>query len=249
MPKYALLVAELKELVDTLPVGSAVPSERVLAESAGVSRMTARRALDVLEQDGFLQRIVGKGSFVSRPAVSLPLRLTSFSEDMRARGMQPSARVLEQTMITAGDALAEYFGVARTEKILRLVRLRLADGQPFAIERSHLRALVMPGIERLDFTHESLYAAIERDYGIRFDAGRQSIRAGNALRADAEVLGIETGAAVLELVRTSVARGIVIERTTSIYPGDRFELSAAIAPVSAVDEASGSAIRARRDRQ
>lgn len=247
VPKYALLVEELTHLVDTLPIGSPVPSERVLAERSGVSRMTARRALDVLEQDGRLQRIVGKGSFVSRPAVSLPLRLTSFTEDITARGMRPSSRVLEQTTIPADGVLAEHFDVTAGEAILRLVRLRLADGAPLAIERSHLRASAVPGLEALDLEHESLYAALERDYGIRFDAGEQSIRAGNATPIDAEVLGIDAGAAVLELVRTSIMRGTVIERTTSIYPGSRFELSAAIAPVSATGETPESAVRPRRD--
>jgi GntR family transcriptional regulator len=246
VPKYALLVEELRHLIDTQPIGSPVPSERVLAESAGVSRMTARRALDLLERDGYLQRIVGKGSFVSRPAVNLPLRLTSFTEDMRARGLRPSSRVVEQGIVQADEALAAHFEVPRHENLFRLVRIRLADDTPFALERTHLRASAVPGIERLDLERESLYAALERDYEIRFDGGTQTIRAGNATAADAGTLGIETGAAVLELVRTSIARGQVIERTTSIYPGSRFELSASIAPVSAGEDVPASALRPRR---
>jgi GntR family transcriptional regulator len=245
VPKYQLLVEELRHLVDTQPVGAPVPSERVLAERAGVSRMTARRALDMLERDGYVQRIVGKGSFVSRPAVTLPLRLTSFTEDMRARGLKPSSRVREHGVVRADEQLAAHFGLDRHAALFRLVRVRLADDMPFAIERTHLRASAVPGIDRLDLANESLYTALEREYGLRFDGGTQTIRAGSATSDDAGLLGIEPGAAVLELVRTSMSHGEVIERTTSIYPGDRFELSAAIAPASAAEQVPASALRTR----
>jgi len=86
-PKYQRLVDRLRSAIADLPVGASVPSERALADDAGVSRMTARKALDALEAEGLLRREVGRGTFVSRPAVSLPLMLTSFSEDMRARGL------------------------------------------------------------------------------------------------------------------------------------------------------------------
>lgn len=243
MPKYALLVEQLRGIVDASPVGTPVPSERALAEQSGVSRMTARRALAALEREGHLTRVVGRGSFVARPAVSLPLRLTSFSEDMRARGLEPSSRVLEQALVPAGEH-APIFGLDADAQIVRLVRLRLADGVPFAIERSHLRASAVPGLVERDLERDSLYALLEREHGIRFDAGEQSIRAGIVAAADAPVLELDEGAPVLELDRTSIMRGEVIEHTISTYPGSRFELSASIAPMTA-SERPRSALRSR----
>lgn len=245
VPKYVQLVARLRHLIETSPVGAAVPSERALAEQSGVSRMTARRALDTLERDGYLTRVVGRGSFVAKPAVSLPLRLTSFTEDMRSRGLAPSSQVLEQSLVPAGEH-ARVFDIEADEPIVRLVRLRLADGVPFAIERSHLLASAVPGLDRRPLADASLYAVLEHEHGIRFDAGRQTIRADIVAPADAAILEIDEGQPVLELDRISVMRDLVIEHTISTYPGSRFELSANIAPAAADGEPT-SALRARND--
>ena len=243
-PKYQRLVDRLRSAIADMPVGASVPSERALADDAGVSRMTARKALDALESEGLLRREVGRGTFVARPAVSLPLMLTSFSEDMRARGLEPSSRLLDAGRRTADAELAAVFRVDVGEPLLRVDRLRLADGMPFAIERSTLLERAVPGLLDADLAHASLYELLDRDHGIRFDAGQQSIRAAIVRPGDAAILELGSGDAVLELVRTSIAAGVVIEHTVSTYPGDRFELSASIAPVTA-DGATRSALRAR----
>ncbi|GAA2170489.1 GntR family transcriptional regulator [Agrococcus versicolor] len=243
-PKYQRLVDHLRSLIADLPVGAAVPSERALADDSGVSRMTARKALAALEREGLLRREVGRGTFVSRPAVSLPLMLTSFTEDMRARGLEPSSRLLGRSALAADAELAVVFDVAVGEPLVRIDRLRLADGTPFAIERTTLLDRAVPGILDVDLVAASLYDVLEREHGIHFDAGRQSIRAAIARPDDATTLELAPGDAVLELVRTSIAGGTVIEHTVSTYPGARFELSASIAPVTAAGT-SRSALRAR----
>ena len=235
----------LRGRVAQAPIGSPTPSERQLAEETGVSRMTARRAIDELVRAGLLTREVGRGTFVTRPAVSVPLQLTSFTDDMVARGFRPSSRVLEAHPIRADEQIAAVFGVTHGDPLFLLARLRMADGVPIAIERSHLRAAVLPGIERHDFARESLYRVLVDDYDVRFEAGEQIIRAGIARAADAETLDIPADSPVLELVRTSVYDGEVLEWTTSIYPGARFELSAQIAPVTAQGSAPRSALRVR----
>ena len=243
-PKYQRLVDRLRSAIADLPVGASVPSERALADDAGVSRMTARKALDALEAEGLLRREVGRGTFVSRPAVSLPLMLTSFSEDMRARGLEPSSRLLDTARLVADAELAAVFHVDVGEPLVRIDRLRLADGAPFAIERSTLLDRAVPGLLDADLERVSLYELLDRDHGIHFDAGQQSIRAAIVRPGDAAILELGSGDAVLELVRTSIAAGVVIEHTVSTYPGDRFELSASIAPVTAPG-AVRSALRAR----
>ncbi len=243
-PKYQRLVDHLRSVIAELPIGASVPSERALADDSGVSRMTARKALDALEAEGLLRREVGRGTFVARPAVSLPLMLSSFTEDMRARGLAPSSRLLGTERLVAEPELASVFGIPVGEPLVRVERLRLADGAPFAIERSTLLDAAVPGILDADLASGSLYEILDRDHGIRFDAGHQSIRAALARPGDAAILELGTGDAVLELVRTSIAAGVVVEHTVSTYPGDRFELSASIAPVTA-DGSARSALRAR----
>lgn len=244
-PKYLALVDRLRLDIEAMPTGSSVPSERSLAAEQGVSRMTARRALDELEREGLLRREVGRGSFVTRPAVSLPLRLTSFTEDVRARGLVPSSRVLRLETAAAGTDLASLLGIPASAPVTRLHRLRLADGRPMAIERTALPASAVPGIDEHDLASGSLYEILESAYGVRFDAGEQTIRAGIIADADAACLEVDAGSAALELVRTSACHGEVVERTVSTYPGDRFELSAQIEPATARGPERRSALRER----
>jgi len=244
--KFRALVDELRRAIESLPVGSPVPSERALAADSGVSRMTARRALDELTREGRLVREVGRGSFVARPAVNLALHLTSFTEDMAARGITASSRVLRIALQRADALTAESLGLAEGSSVVRLDRVRLADGLPMAIERTTLDAEVVPGFSDIDFTNSSLYGELEHRYNVVFDAGEQTIRAAIVRPEDAAELGVDEGSAVLEFVRVSSRSGQTIERTVSTYPGDRLELSAQIAPVTAQESGGRSALRVRR---
>lgn len=241
-PKYLELAAHLRARIEQQPVGTPVPSERDLAIETGVSRMTARRAIELLVAEGRVTREVGRGSFVARPTLSLPLTLSSFSDDVRQRGLTPSARVIEARVVPAGE-LAPVFGVVPEEPTVRLVRVRCADDRPMALERATLLASAAPSLlETADFTTDSLYDVLEHRYGLRFDAGTQVISAGLISADDGRLLDAAPGSAALELVRTSTAAGRVLEHTVSIYPAGRFELSAAIMPT----RAPGSAPPAER---
>jgi len=244
--KFRTLVDDLRRKIESQPVGAPVPSERVLAAESGVSRMTARRALDELAREGRLVREVGRGSFVARPAVNLPLHLTGFTEDMASRGITARSRVLRMVEEPAGPRTAESLGLAPGSPVVHLDRVRLADDRPMAIERTALDATMVPGLVGLDFTDRSLYGELEHRYGVVFDAGEQTIRAAIVSAEDAAQLEVAEGSAVLEFVRVSGCGGRSIERTVSTYPGDRFELSAQIAPVTAQGSGGRSALRARR---
>ncbi|ERG64421.1 hypothetical protein L332_08160 [Agrococcus pavilionensis RW1] len=232
-PKYLELAAQMRLRIEQQPVGTPVPSERDLALESGVSRMTARRAIEVLVAEGRITREVGRGSFVARPTLSLPLTLSSFSEDVRQRGMTPSARVIEARIVPAAE-LAGVFGVDAVEPLVRLVRVRLADDRPMALERASLLASAAPDLlDVADFTLASLYEVLEHRYGVRFDAGTQVIQAGLVSAADGRLLDAAAGSAAFEFLRTSTASGTVLEHTVSLYPAGRFELSAAIRPTRA----------------
>lgn len=245
-PKYRELADRILREIAGAPVGTPTLSERQLAEETGVSRMTARRAIDELVRQGLLTREVGRGTFVARRMVTVPLQLTSFTDDMRARGHEPSSRVLGFETTPADDQAAAVFGIAPGETMIVLSRLRLADGIPMAIERSHLRGAAFPGLDSYDFARDSLYSVLTERYGVLFDAGEQVIRAGIVHDEDAAMLEVPVGAPVLELIRTSESHGRVVEWTTSAYPAARLELSARIAPVTAPGSEPRSALRVRR---
>src|SRR5712691_11923029 len=132
------------DLMEALAVGQTIPSERQLTQELGVSRLTIRAALDELVRDGYLDRRHGSGTYVTEPKIAQPLTLTSFSDDMRRRGMTPGSRTLELTTTLAGARLAHRLGVSPEARLIRVKRLRLADSQPMAMEVLHVPEAIVP---------------------------------------------------------------------------------------------------------
>ncbi|TDC45606.1 GntR family transcriptional regulator, partial [Actinomadura sp. KC345] len=137
IPKYYKLKELLVELIQSLPPGSPLPPERTLAEKYETSRTTVRQALAELVVEGRLQRIQGKGTFVAKPKVSQELQLVSYTEDMRHHGLRPETRILEAGYVSADERLATLLGIRPGGRVLRVHRLRLADGEPMSIDTSH----------------------------------------------------------------------------------------------------------------
>src|SRR6201985_4008221 len=136
--KQSATRAQVMDLIDRLGVGTAIPSERQLSADLGVSRLTVRAALDDLAREGYLVRRRGSGTYVQRPKISQQLTMTSFSEDMRRRGMVPSSRTLSLTHQLAGAKLGRFLNVSPGEEIVVAKRLRLAHGHSVAVRSLHL---------------------------------------------------------------------------------------------------------------
>src|SRR5881409_3642541 len=132
MTKQSAARQQVLELIERLGVGTAIPSERQLSVDLGVSRLTVRAALDDLVREGYLVRRRGSGTFVSQPKIAQELTMTSFSEEMRRRGMRPGSRTLSLTTTTAGARLGRSLKVSPSERIVVAKRLRLADGESMA---------------------------------------------------------------------------------------------------------------------
>src|SRR3981081_3637004 len=122
------------DLIESLQVGQAIPSERQLTQEFGGSRLTGGAPIDELFRDGYLDRRHGSGTYVTEPKIAQPLTLTSFSEEMRRRGMVPGSRTLELTVTSAGARLARRLQVSPEESLVRVKRLRLADAEPMETE-------------------------------------------------------------------------------------------------------------------
>lgn len=202
-----------------------LPSERELSEDYHVSRMTVRQALLELARDGFIYTRVGKGTFVAEPKIDQQLRaLTGFTQDVRARGGHPASRVLEAKVTPAAPEIAVALHLAPSVAVVKLARLRLAEGLPLAIETAYLPFSLCPNLLSHDFSMESLYAVLESENGLMLSEAEQTIEAGLAEPRELELLELVAPAAVLRIQRTTFAgHGVPVEYVLSTYRGDRYK--------------------------
>jgi len=213
------------DLVERLEVGEAIPSERQLSADLGVSRLTVRAALDDLAREGYLVRRRGAGTFVSEPKITQELTMTSFTDDMRRRGMRPSSRTLELRVSPAGARLGRLLRVSPSEPVTIASRLRLADGESMAIETIHIRATRVPGLTARDLERFSLYELLEERYGIEIVGGEQTIEPTVTDEDESAALGVPLHSPAFRFERlTHSAAGEIVEFVESVYRGDRYKL-------------------------
>jgi GntR family transcriptional regulator len=224
-PKGEQLREILEDAVAGLEPGQPIPSERVLAERFGVARMTVRQVVDRLVGLGLLYREHGRGTFVADRPIAKTERLTSFSEDMAARGLRPGAFVLSQSEVPASLRVAAALEIPEDAPVVRIDRLRHAGGVPMAMERAHLPADRFPGLAGRRLGDDSLYEVLEREWGAAIVDGDQRVSAGAVDADQATFLGVTPGDPVLVFERvTRDESGRVVEFTRSVYRADRYEV-------------------------
>ena len=204
-------------------VDQALPSVRLLSEQLDISRVTARKAIDQLVDQGLVVRRRGSGNYVA-PRIEQPLsRLSSFSEQLEQRGYRPSSTWLRREIVLATLEEQLALGLPHNSRVARLERLHLADNVAMAYEVSVLPAAVLP---RPQEVASSLYAHLDRSGNLPVRAV-QHIRAMNAPALLAERLGVPEGRAVLYITRTGyVASGVAVELTHSYCRSDHYDFVA-----------------------
>ena len=230
MPIFAQIRERLEDAIaqGALQPHQRIPSERQLSDQFGVSRMTVRQAIEAITRDRLLYSRPGQGTFVAEPKViEQPLRhLTSFSEDILGRGMQPSSQVLHQEVIPASFELAGLFGLPPTIRVAKVKRLRLIDDEPVAIETVHIPEQFVPGLLDRDLAVDSLYEILRSDYGLALVSARQTIQAATAGPDEMTHLRMDGPDPVLKISRlTFDGRERLVEYVQSIYRGDRYHLT------------------------
>ena len=232
LPQGGPLYLQLKRWIEAaiargaIKPGDALPSERDLATKVDVSRVTVRKALQYLVQDGVLVQRHGSGTFVaaqpSRVEQSLG-QLTSFAEDMARRGLPVRSTFLDRGIYNPSPEETMALGLSPGDKVARISRLRISGDIPLAIERASIAAAVLPNPA---LVVDSLYAQLERT-GNRPVRAIQRIRAANLSEADARLLEISAGAAALHIERVGyLSSGRVVEFTRSVYRGDTYDFVA-----------------------
>jgi GntR family transcriptional regulator len=238
-PQYRQIEQALRERIAGLQPGDALASDAELVAEFGVSRMTARNAMQRLAEDGLVRREPGRGSFVSQPlAHRRTNRLMTFTREMLRAGRVPSSRILTRVVRPSTGAEAEALGLRPRQPVVHLRRLRLADDQPIALESAVLVADAAPAVLTADLEHGSLHETMTRA-GFGLKRGTGTIGAAKATAEDARLFGIRVGDSLLVERRTIVdADGRRIETTESRYPADRYALDVQF-EVEGPDEDSG----------
>ncbi|WP_042171302.1 GntR family transcriptional regulator [Streptomyces sp. NBRC 110035] len=248
VPKYYRIKQRLLGMTEARPPGSPMPAERFLALEFRTSRTTVRKALQELVSEGRLVRIQGKGTFVAHPRIYRTLQLTSYTEDMRNQGLTPASRVLDIDCTAAGEELAALLEVEPGEKVLRLERLRLAGGDPMAIEATHLSARRFPGLRRHLARRASLYTTLTEVYGVRLAEADETIETSPATPREAGLLHTDVGMPMLRLSRHSRdERGKPVEWVRAVYRGSRYRFTATLTPPTVRGSRSGPPASSRPD--
>lgn len=224
-PLYLQLQQLIRDAIatDVITRGDAIPAERDLAVEYGVSRITVRKAIEGLVEEGLLTRRRGAGTFVAGRVEKNFSKLSSFSEDMVARGRVPSSAWISRAAGIVSPEESMALALSPSAPVYRFQRLRFADEVPMALELSTIAGFCLPSVDAVD---ASLYTALT-------EAGHRPVRALQRLRAvpfggdHARMLGVDPGSPGLLIERRAFLRdGRAVEFTRSYYRGDSYDFVA-----------------------
>lgn len=228
-PAYLQLMEQLASAIDRgrLAAGSALPSERGLASSLGLSRMTVRRAFEQLVEAGLVEQRQGSGTYVKGQPLEQHIdRVLGFGDEARNLGFTPGTRMVETHLLPADETVANALRVSVGDTVLCINRLRTADGEPLAIQEAHLPPHLTGLSIALLESDGSLYHSLERQFGVRPVRARQTIGARLPSRGESALLGIGRDVPVLALERTTFgADELPFEYVRSAYRGDIYRMA------------------------
>jgi GntR family transcriptional regulator len=224
-PQYRQIEHALRERISGLRPGERLPSDADLCAEFGVSRMTARNAMQLLAEEGLIRREPGRGSFVAEPPTHRRAnRLMTFTHEMLRAGRVPSSRVLTRVIRPSSPSEAASLGIAPRQPVIHLRRLREADGEPVALESAILIGACADAVMTADLVHGSLHETL-RHAGFELARGTATIAAAAATADEARLLGTRPDGPLLVERRVIMdTHGNRIEATESIYPADRYAL-------------------------
>ena len=239
-PAHVQIEQWLMSLIDgaVLLAGDKLPKEKDLAAALGVSRMTLRQSLGSLEARGVVERIPGRqgGTFIRQPRIECDITgLAGFTEQLRQGHVRASARVISSTVVPASRAVAKALELSVDTDVYEIVRVRSANREPVALERSYLPAELFPGLLEKRLTG-SLYARMRRDYGLAPQAATEFLEPFIATDQVAALLAVDAGSPLLLIERTArTTSGQPVEFARDLFRSDKIRVS-----VQTVAGASGA---------
>ena len=229
VPRYHRIAEVLRERirVGELPSGARLDNQRQLAKSFGVTLMTLRQALELLEREHLITRRHGLGTFVAAPSIDYDiLQLRRFAGDLSAKGEHVATRLLGTRFAAADRRVAEALRLAGRPRVLVLDRLRLVDEHPMSLQRSFLPSPLGDEVIRADLALTPLHQVLEFKLGVVVTRASETVSAVRLGRREARDLGCRAGVPAFESERVSYDAGgapVVFDR--AFIPGDRFRIT------------------------
>lgn len=224
-PLHTQLTDKLIQKIKTMNFADKLPSERQLCEDYNVSRTTVRQALNELKLNGYINKVHGKGNFVSRPSHNKQnlLDYYSFTKQTLGRGMQPTVKILEFHKEIANKSLLEKMGLNSGDKVIKIVRLRLANDIPMIYETTFIPATLFGSLKRKQLETLPLYDIFEKNYNVKICKVVEQFSAVNIFQKEAQYLEVADNSACLKVRRYSYdVANRVIELTYSYAHSEQF---------------------------
>jgi GntR family transcriptional regulator len=229
VPRYHRIAEALRERIrgGELPSGARLDNQRRLAKSFGVTLMTLRQALELLEREHLISRRHGLGTFVAAPSIDYDiLQLQRFAGDLSAKGEHVATRLLGTRFVAADRRVAEALRLPGRPRVLVLERLRLVDAHPMSLQRSFLSSPLGDEVIRADLALTPLHQVLEFKLGVVITRASETVSAVRLGRREARELGCRAGEPAFESERVSYNPGgapVVFDRV--FIPGDRFRIT------------------------
>jgi GntR family transcriptional regulator len=229
VPRYHRIAEALRERIRTgeLAAGARLDNQRQLAKSFGVTLMTLRQALEVLEREHLITRRHGLGTFVAAPSIDYDiLQLRRFAGDLTAKGEHVATRLLGTRFAAPDRRVAEALRLSGRTRVLVLERLRLVDAHPMSLQRSFLPSPLGDEVIRADLALTPLHQVLEFKLGVVITRASETVSAVRLGRREARDLGCRAGEPAFESERVSYDAGgapVVFDRV--FIPGDRFRIT------------------------
>lgn len=228
IPLYYKLYVDLKESLNSgkYQKGDKLPTEKELCQNYGISRLTVRRAMDELRREGFIERLKGKGTFVtgSKREEQLAI-LTGFTDEARKRGSETRSVVLENKLVRVPADAVELFDIPADAMVVLLKRVRFLEGEPYAIEEAYLNVgadIRFLNITQRDMEKESLYGILRKEFSINISYAEEEMELTRLKKEEARFLRQEQDdCAIMRKRFTYTKSDICIEYVISLYRADK----------------------------
>jgi GntR family transcriptional regulator len=226
IPLYAQLMNIIVGNIEngTLKENAKIPSERELCDIYNISRATVRRAIQELENEGYIYKLHGKGTFVSHEKFKQDLlKFYSFTDEMKRQGKTPVTKVLDFEILDCNLELANKMRIKEEDIVYKIMRLRFADDDPMMIETSYVPYDRFPGITKMDLENEAMYDLFAKRFNAHIGRAEETFLPVLTTEEEEKLFNLKKKIPSLKIERITFENEQIIEYTITIARGDRFK--------------------------